>query len=117
MTRWLWLAILPVILISPSIQAQESAAVLVRSESGLVVTNVLARPGDRVQIAAGDLIVNGRRTDVRIDTAGNWGPQIVAPRTYFIAGDPATLGNDPRAWGLVSETRIIGTVQVGAVPR
>ena len=98
-------------------QPPELTPVLVRFDGKLVLTTVVAHPGDRVQIAEGELLVNGRLTGVRIDDAGSWGPEVIAPRTYFVAGDPATLGNDARAWGLVPETRIIGTVQIGAVPR
>lgn len=47
---------------------------------------------------------------------GDWGPRIVAPETYFVAGDPAALGMDPRGWGLIPADRIVGTVQVGAAP-
>lgn len=93
-------------------------AVLIRgTKNQLVVTTVMAKPGDKVEISGGILLVNDRQTDVRLESGGDWGPKVVDPNTYFVAGDPAGLATDTRGWGLVPADRIVGTVRIGALPR
>ncbi len=98
-------------------QAVEPDAVLVRHPNGqFVVSTVVAMPGDEVRIAGGVVVVNGRRTDIRVEPADQWGPRVLERGMYFLAGDPARTGENGYAWGLVSESRIIGTVLLGALP-
>lgn len=93
-------------------------AVLIKDgQNQLFVRAVLARSGDEVALSRGVVVVNGQATNVRVQPDVDWGPKLVEPNTYFVAGDPAGLGNDTRSWGLVTERRIVGTVQIGAFPR
>lgn len=98
-------------------QLVRSDAVLIRdSDNQLFVSTVLARPGDTVEIAGGQVVVNGRATAARVQGVGDWSAREVEPGTYFVAGDPAGLGTAPRAWGLIPESRLVSTVQIGALP-
>ena len=99
-------------------QAVTSDAVLVRNDNNqLFVSSVVAKPGDTVGISAGQVVVNGRATAIRVRVATDWAPREVAAGTYFVAGDPAGLGTADRAWGLIPENRVVGTVQLGVLPR
>ncbi len=98
-------------------QSVKSDAVLIRdSNNQLFVSIVVGKPGDTIGITGGQVIVNGRTTTVRIRATSDWGPKELEPGTYFVAGDPAGLGAEERAWGLIPQSRIVGTVQVGAMP-
>jgi hypothetical protein len=99
-------------------QQVTSEAVLIRdAKDRLVVSSVLGMPGDAVGVSQGFVVVNGRRTEVRVQPSGNWGPRVVEPEMYFVASDIPTAGTNPAAWGLVPAERIIGTVRVGELPK
>lgn len=98
-------------------QPATSDAVLIRDGNNqLLVSAVVAGPGDTVAVTGGQVMVNGRATAVRVQVAGDWGPRQLEAGTYFVAGDPAGLGRDQPAWGLIPESRIVGTVRIGALP-
>jgi signal peptidase I len=98
-------------------QPVTSQAVLLRGTNNrLVVSMVVAKPGDRVEISNGVVAVNGSRTLIRVQPSGDWSPRVVEPKMYFVAGDPAGVGTDSREWGLVAADRILGTVQIGVLP-
>jgi type IV secretory pathway protease TraF len=104
--------------VSATQQTVESQAVLIRdAKDQLVVTRVLGLAGDAVAVTEGFVVVNGRRTEVRVQPNGNWGPQVVEPGTYFVASDVLDIGTDPRGWGLIPADRIIGTVRIGERPK
>jgi type IV secretory pathway protease TraF len=118
--KWLFaavLALLPSGMIGVAQETGRDTTVLIRGvNDALTVSSVLAGPGDMVSLLDGQVVVNGKATDVRVEEAGNWGPRPVDAGVYFVAGDPARLGSNPRAWGLVSHERILGTVNLGKLP-
>jgi hypothetical protein len=92
--------------------------VLLRGPDGsLVVSTAVALPGDTVAIVDGAVRVNGQPTALRAAGAGDWGPTVVSEGSYFVAGDPVKLQNSPESWGLVTQTRILGILRVGVVPK
>jgi type IV secretory pathway protease TraF len=116
-----WILATAVLVLSGAIgsaqQPTASNAVLVRdSQNVLSVSTVVAGPGDTVSVSDGQVIVNGNATAVRVQLAGQWGPQVLDAKTYFVAGDPALLGSNVRAWGMVVKERIVGTVHLGQLP-
>jgi type IV secretory pathway protease TraF len=118
-----WAVLLSIALLASAVigTAQESgrgSTVLLRDLDGsLVVSTAVALPGDTVAILNGAVRVNGQPTAWRVDRAGDWGPTVVSEGTYFVAGDPAKLQNSPESWGLVPQTRILGIVRLGVVPK
>ena len=116
-----WIFATAVLVLSGAIgsaqQPTASNVVLVRdSENVLTLSTVVARPGDTVSVSDGQVIVNGNATAVRVQHAGQWGPQVLDAETYFVTGDPALLGSNVRAWGMVVKQRIVGTVHLGQLP-
>lgn len=121
MKRQWFLAVTVALLLSGMIGGGQQTApemtVLIRGANGaLSVSNVVAGAGDTVSVAEGRVVVNGRTTYVQVETTGNWGPHRIEAGVYFVAGDPARLGTSPRAWGLVSQESIVGTVHIGKLP-
>jgi hypothetical protein len=57
------------------------------------------------------MIQMGRVTPV------SWGPTVVGPGAYFVAGDPAKLQYSPDSWGLVPQAQLLGVLQVGVIPK
>jgi hypothetical protein len=118
-----WIAFVGVTLLASSliVEAQGSgrgSTVLIRSNDGsLVVTTAIALPGDTVAIVDGAVSVNGQPTPWRVSGNASWGPTVVSPGTYFVAGDPAKLQNSPLSWGLVPQAQLLGVLQVGVVPK
>ena len=118
-----WISFVGVALLASSliVGAQESgrgSAVLLRGNDGsLVVSTAIALPGDTVAIVDGAVSVNGQPTPWRLSGAASWGPTVVGPGAYFLAGDPAKLQNSPDSWGLVPQAQLLGVLQVGVVPK
>jgi len=98
-------------------QASPTEAVLIRGEDNVLsVSTVLARPGDTVSVSDGEVTVNGKQIGVQVEASGVWGPRRVEVGTYFVAGDPARLGSNARAWGFVPQGHVVGTVRIGELP-
>ncbi len=119
--RWsllLCIALLASTVIGTAQESGRGSTVLLRGPDGsLVVSTAVALPGDTVAIVDGAVRVNGQPTAWRVDGAGHWGPTVVSEGTYFVVGDPAKLQNSPESWGLVPQTRILGILRVGVVPK
>jgi hypothetical protein len=118
--QWLF-AVTGALLLSGMIgEGQQTApeiTVLIRGANGaLSVSNVVAGAGDTVSVSEGRVVVNGKITNAQVDATGNWGPRRIEAGLYFVAGDPARLGTNPLAWGLVSQESIVGTVDIGKLP-
>lgn len=88
---------------------------LVRTPGGAAVKRLVGVPGDRVELRAGDLWVNGRPVaEPYVDrpereTAGPWttGPG------YFLLGDNRPESHDSRAWGVLSPEALQGRILAG----
>jgi signal peptidase I len=77
------------------------------------IKRVIGLPGDRVEIDAGTVYVNGKRLEE------DYVPQeyrddkscpatLVQPGSYFVLGDHRSSSNDSRAWGTVDRKYIYG---------
>jgi signal peptidase I len=77
------------------------------------IKRVIGIPGDRVEIDAGQVIVNGRSLAEDYVPEEYRDRQSYAPRTvpsdhYFVLGDHRSSSNDSRAWGCVERKYIYG---------
>jgi signal peptidase I len=77
------------------------------------IKRVIGLPGDTVQIANGDVLVNGKKLiedyvpeEYRDNTS--WGPKAVPPDSYFVLGDHRSSSSDSRTWGYVRRGDIYG---------
>lgn len=85
---------------------------MVGAERQFLVKRVVALSGDRVEIRAGKLYVNGETvpepyTDIRIED-GDRGPFVVEAGHYFVMGDN-------RHQGASKDSRIFGSVEAGMI--
>jgi signal peptidase I len=79
----------------------------------LMVKRVVALSGDRVGLADGRLVVNGRRVRepyVDLDSVDGvyFGPEVVAPWSVFVLGDDRADSVDSRTFGDVPVDRVVG---------
>ena len=98
-----------------------ACAVPTRGESSQVyIKRIVGGPGDRLSIADGHVILNGRRvpdSSYTTPCAGgspicNFPSPIRVPRgAYFVLGDNRGESADSRFWGPVPRSYIIGQVQ------
>jgi signal peptidase I len=77
------------------------------------IKRVIGIPGDRVEIDAGQVIVNGQPLTENYVPEEYRDRQSYAPRTvpsghYFVLGDHRGSSNDSRAWGCVERKYIYG---------
>jgi len=84
-----------------------------RDPSVSFIKRVVGRPGDRIEIRAGRLFVNG--IEVKEDylhpafrDSDYHGPFEVPRGYYFVLGDHRRSSNDSRSWGAVPEKYIYG---------
>jgi signal peptidase I len=81
------------------------------------IKRIVGVPGDRVEMRAGELFVNGRRiaepylaSDFRGEDSFS---AVVVPKgEYFVLGDHRTSSNDSRSWGTVPQKYIYGKAQL-----
>lgn len=80
---------------------------------------VVALPGERVEVDAGVLIVNGRRIPepyVSYPDARSVAPVIVPPHELYVLGDNRAQSEDSREWGPVPESAVTGKAVFGIWP-
>jgi signal peptidase I len=81
----------------------------------LMVKRVVALAGDRVGLADGRLVVNGRRVhesyvDLPSVDGVYFGPVVVPPGSVFVLGDDRADSVDSRDYGAVPVDRVVGRV-------
>jgi signal peptidase I len=82
------------------------------------IKRVIAVPGDRVRIDAGQVFVNGAplaEDYVKERDRASWpeaperfGDRVVPPDQYFVLGDNRAFSSDSRSWGFVPRPNISG---------
>jgi signal peptidase I len=77
----------------------------------LLIKRVIGLPGDRVEIRAGQVIINGEPLNepyLTRPTYGDYGPVDVPPLHIFVLGDNRGFSNDSRAFGPLPLNSVIG---------
>jgi signal peptidase I len=79
-----------------------------------LVKRVIGMPGDRVEIRAGAVWINGKplTEPYLADTPDTWenrGAIEVPPDSYFMMGDNRNNSYDSRSWGFARRSMIVGT--------
>ena len=85
---------------------------LVRGPGGTAVKRLVGLPGDRVELRAGQLWVNGRPVQepyVAKPEGDSAGPWALGPG-YFLLGDNRPESHDSRAWGALSGDTLQGRI-------
>ena len=84
-----------------------------------MVKRVVGLPGERIEILAGSVVVDGQPAEVPSSLLGlrylDRGPPgnrevVLGPGAYFVLGDHSYLSRDRRDWGPVASDRIFGKV-------
>jgi signal peptidase I len=87
--------------------------------SDLLIKRVIGLPGDRVEIRAGQVIINGELLDepyISRPTYGDYGPVDVPPLHVFLLGDNRGFSNDSRAFGPLPLDTVIGRAWISYWP-
>ncbi len=83
----------------------------VNPNSDLLIKRVIGLPGDRVEIRAGQVIINSEALDepyLTQPTYGDYGPIDVPPLHIFVLGDNRGFSNDSRSFGPLPLGSVIG---------
>jgi signal peptidase I len=77
------------------------------------IKRVIGVPGDRVEIDAGEVVVNGQRVNEQYvpeeyRDRQSMSQRTVPPEQYFVLGDHRSSSNDSRSWGCVEKRFIYG---------
>jgi signal peptidase I len=92
-----------------------------RDPSKSFIKRVIGLAGDRIQIDAGRVYVNGSAIDEdyvprSYEDERSYPEIIVPPDSYFVLGDHRSLSNDSRDFGPVGQTYIYGKAVFGYWP-
>ena len=86
---------------------------LSQNEKAYFVKRVIALPGDLVEIAGGEVRVNGSVLDepyVSWRDGSSLAAQIIPSETVFVLGDRRQDSVDSRVWGAVPAANVVGRV-------
>lgn len=83
------------------------------------VKRIIGEPGDRIEILAGRIRINGEVLDEPY--VEHWSREtsaaiLVQPHEYFVLGDNRRRSEDSRVFGLISRDEIVGEVWFGYWP-
>ncbi len=92
-----------------------------RDPSKSFIKRVIGLAGDRIQIDAGRVMVNGRTLDEEYvprayEDERSYSEIVVPSNSYFVLGDHRSLSNDSRDFGPVSQNFIYGKAVFGYWP-
>ena len=85
----------------------------------VLVKRCVGRPGDTVEVRGGAVFCNGAAVNEAIpvepvwpevEASGSYGPYVVPPGSFFVAGDNVGNSRDSRHWGCVPVGLILGRV-------
>jgi len=85
----------------------------------IFLKRVVALPGERVQLMAGSLYVDGRRIAepyVSFPDTRSLAPVTVPPHALYVLGDNRGRSEDSRAWGPIPESDVVGKALLGLWP-
>jgi signal peptidase I len=80
------------------------------------IKRLIGLPGDKVEIQAGEVWVNGSKlsepyVDSKMNLSQRSQPTVVVPaRSYYVLGDNRDNSSDSRSWGFVPEELLIAKV-------
>lgn len=82
-----------------------------KDESKSFVKRIVGMPGDRIESAAGRILIGGTALAepyvVDANRSGDtWGPVVLAADEYFMMGDNRSNSSDSRHWGVVRREAI-----------
>lgn len=83
------------------------------------IKRVVGLPGEKVEIRAGKIFVNGVRIPEPYPynfADYDWGPVTIGPDEYFVLGDNRPYSSDSHSWGMLPTRDIIGKAWVSYWP-
>lgn len=83
------------------------------------IKRVVGLPGEKVEIRAGKVFVNGIRVNEPYPynfADYDYGPITIGPEEYFVLGDNRPFSSDSHSWGLLPTKDIIGKAWVSYWP-
>lgn len=83
------------------------------------IKRVIGLPGEKVQVVAGKVFVNGARVQEPYPynfADYDWGPITIGPDEYFVLGDNRPESSDSHSWGMLPAKNIVGKAWVSYWP-
>lgn len=83
------------------------------------IKRVVALPGEKVEIRAGKVYVNGQplvEPYIKDPPLYERGPEIVPPNSYYVLGDHRNNSSDSHVWGVVPRENIVGAAWISYWP-
>ncbi len=83
------------------------------------IKRIVGLPGERVEIDAGTVRVDGRPLDepyVRYRDRRSAPAVVIPPHAYYVLGDNRADSDDSRDWGVLHDTDIAGRALIGLWP-